>query len=73
MKKEILVDVRWLEAPEPLERAMQALDTLLPGQRVRMLIHREPLPLYGLLETQGFHHQTHLQPDGTYEILITQA
>ena len=29
---EILVDARWLEPPEPMEKIMQALALLRPGQ-----------------------------------------
>ncbi|MBI5331535.1 MAG: DUF2249 domain-containing protein [Betaproteobacteria bacterium] len=70
MKHEITVDARWLEPPEPLEKVMLALDALRPGQHVRFLIHREPLPLYGILENMGYTHHTHQLPDHTYAIVI---
>ena len=70
MKKEILVDARWLEPPEPMERVLAALDGLRAGDRVRFLIHREPLPLYPILKQLGYGHRTHPLPDGCYEILI---
>jgi hypothetical protein len=70
---EILVDARWLEPPEPMERAMQALAGLLPGQYVRLLLHREPYPLYTILENRGYRHDASVQPDGSYAILIRAA
>lgn len=70
MKQEVLVDARWLPPPEPLERVLRALDALLPGQRIRLLLHREPFPLYGILENLGYTHRTHMIADGCYEILI---
>lgn len=70
MKSEVLVDGRWLEPPEPMERILMALDVLRPGQRVRFLIHREPLPLYPILRGRGYRHVTHLMEDGCYEVLI---
>lgn len=70
---EIVVDARGLEPPEPMERALQALELLRPGQSIRMLLHREPFPLYALLAERGFRHQTHAQPDGSYVILIRRA
>lgn len=70
MKQDVLVDGRWLMPPEPMEKVLLALDQLRPGQRVRFLLHREPHPLYGILENMGYRHQTHLLPDGCYEILI---
>ena len=73
MKPEIIVDARWLEPPEPLEKVMLALDALRPGQRVRFLIHREPVPLYGILENMGYTHRTQQLDDRTFAILIEPA
>lgn len=73
MKKEVLIDGRWLMPPEPMEKVMLALDLLLPGQHIRFLLHREPFPLYGLLENRGYRYRTHLLPDGCYEIHIEAA
>lgn len=65
-----LVDARWLEPPEPMERVLAALDTLRPAEGIRFLIHREPLPLYSLLKQMGFSHHARLIEDGCYEISI---
>lgn len=70
MKRDILVDGRGLEPPEPMERVLEAIDRLQAGERVRFLIHREPLPLYPILARQGCRHQVRLLADGSYEILI---
>lgn len=70
MKQEVLVDARWLEPPEPMEQVLSALAALHPGQHIRLLLHREPYPLYGILENMGCRHRTHLLQDGCYEILI---
>lgn len=67
---EILVDGRGLEPPEPMEKVMQALALLRPGQGIRFLLHREPFPLYPLLAERGYRHDTQPQPDGSYVILI---
>jgi hypothetical protein len=67
---DILVDARWLEPPEPLERVLAALDRRAPQQRVRLLLHREPYPLYDLLGQMGLAYSTRRQADGCYEILI---
>lgn len=73
MSDEVLIDSRWLEPPEPMEKALQALAGLLPGQQLRMLLHREPYPLYAILENRGYTHDTVMQPDGSYVILIQSA
>ncbi len=70
MKHEVLVDARWLEPPEPIEKVLLALDGLCPGQHVRFLLHREPFPLYGILHNMGFGHRTRMIEDGCFEILI---
>jgi TusA-related sulfurtransferase len=70
---EILIDARGLEPPEPLEKVMQALALLRPGQSIRLLLHREPFPLYAILEERGYLHDTRMDGDGSYVILIHQA
>lgn len=67
---EILVDARWLAPPEPMEKALTALDLLRPGQRLRFLLHREPYPFYDLLNQQGYRHTTRPLDDGCFEILV---
>lgn len=68
--EDLLVDARRLEPPEPLDRVLAALRRRLPGQRVRLLLHREPLPLYSLLQQMGLTHTTEVMPDGHFCILI---
>ena len=68
--EEILVDARGLEPPEPMEKVMQTLALLRPGQSIRMLLHREPFPLYALLAERGYRHETRMEADGSYVILI---
>ncbi|WP_296816664.1 DUF2249 domain-containing protein [Thiobacillus sp.] len=46
---EILVDARELEPPEPMEKVLRTLALLRPGQSIRLLLHREPFPLYPCL------------------------
>lgn len=70
MKQEVLVDARWLEPPEPMEKVLMAMDGLLPGQHIRFLLHREPYPLYSILQGMGFSHATRMIEDGCFEILI---
>jgi uncharacterized protein (DUF2249 family) len=64
------IDVCGLQPPEPLERVLEALSRLRPGQRLRMLIDREPRPLYGILERNGYAYEATLRDDYIYDILI---
>lgn len=70
---EILVDARDLEPPEPMEMVMRTLALLRPGQTIRLLLHREPFPLYPLLAERGYRHFTRMEADGSYVILIQPA
>lgn len=70
MTKEHILDALWLEPPEPLELTLEAIEKLLPGERLRLLIHREPKMLYPILQEWGFAYQKTSREDGTYEILI---
>lgn len=67
---EAILDVRGLEPPQPLELALEASARLAPGQRLRMIHHREPCLLYPLLEKGGFHHRTAVTNDDRFELLI---
>jgi len=66
----IEIDVCGLEPPEPLERVLDALDRLQPGQQLRMRIDREPFPLYRILARNGYSHETCAHDDGLYDIVI---
>ncbi len=65
-----LIDGRGMEPPEPLERALAELATLAPGEELVMLLNCEPLPLYSILERNGFGYRSRLRPDGSNEVRI---
>ncbi|MEW6590654.1 MAG: DUF2249 domain-containing protein [Pseudomonadota bacterium] len=67
---EVVLDARGLEPPEPMERVLQTLALLRPGQTIRLLLHREPFPLYPLLAQRGYGYATRREADGSYVILI---
>ena len=54
---EILVDARLLQ----------------PGQHIGLLLHRHLFPLYAILDSRGYRHDTAAQADGSYVILIRPA
>lgn len=59
---DLVLDVRGLPAPEPLDRCLQALGDLLPGQRLQLLTDREPYPLYDILARMGLQHGCQAEP-----------
>ncbi len=70
---EILIDGHGLEPPEPMLRVLAALDAARPGQTVRLLLPREPFPLYPLLAARGWCHDTVAHADGNYVIHIRRS
>lgn len=68
-----VIDGRDMEPPEPLERAMAELATLAPGEELVMLLRCEALPLYSILERNGFGYTSKFQADGTNEVRIRKA
>ena len=69
-KADKIIDARGLEPPEPFVQTMEALDTIGAGEKLLLILTREPHPLYRALQVNGFLHQTDRKPDGTVEILI---
>lgn len=68
-----LIDARWLPPPEPMERVLDRLETLPPGDRIRLLIHREPYLLLSALREWGYDYQMTSCGDGCYEVNIWQV
>ncbi|MCL2525178.1 MAG: DUF2249 domain-containing protein [Betaproteobacteria bacterium] len=67
-----VVDARYMAPPEPFVRTMEMLDTLQPGEKMLLLLFREPHPLYRVLRQNGHAFESELLPDGTFEILISR-
>jgi len=67
---ETILDVRGLAAPEPLERVLTALSTLMPGERLRLLIDVEPRPLYLMLDRNDLCHHTEPGVGSGYAVTI---
>ena len=68
----IELDVGGLEPPEPMVRILDTLDTVPPGERLRVLTDREPVPLFRVLHNNGYRFDCAAQPSGRYELLIWQ-
>ena len=69
---DIALDLRGLFPPEPMERVLDALAGLLAGQQIRLLIDREPHPLFRILERNNYRY-TNTQPaPGLYQIVIQE-
>lgn len=66
----VKLDVRGLEPPIPMEKALDRVARLNPDQALHLLIHREPFPLYELLDSMGYGHRTESLANGDYIVII---
>lgn len=73
MSRPILIDARAMEPPEPMDHALTAADLLKSGEHVRMLLHREPFPLYSILEGMGYASRAQITPEGDFVILFAKS
>jgi len=69
----VVIDGREMQPPEPLERALAALDTIPPDGELVMLLYCQPLPLFNVLRKNGYVWQERVREDGTHEIRIQRA
>ncbi len=70
MNADVEIDGRRMAPPEPMESVLLALRLRRPGQRIRLLIHRRPYPLYELLDAQQIAYRTRELGDGNFEVTI---
>jgi hypothetical protein len=49
---------------------MEALCHMAPGDTILLRIHREPFPLYRVLDRNGYRHRTRQCDDGHFEVEI---
>jgi uncharacterized protein (DUF2249 family) len=70
MTGEILLDVRDLAPPEPLQRVLGALDVLPGGHYLRVVHRRDPHCLLELLDQLGFVHEVRSTGDTRFDIFV---
>ena len=67
------IDARGWQPPEPMMRALEAIDLLPRGQKLVMLIHCEPRPLFRILKHSGFDYRCKFIPEGCFEVTMWHA
>lgn len=70
---ERLLDVTGLPPPEPAERVRAVLAALPAGDRLRVLLDREPVLLYPWLAEHDFEWQGRAGPGPVFEVVIWRA
>jgi TusA-related sulfurtransferase len=66
----IELDVRGLQAPEPLERVLESLDRLGADDCLRVKINCRPVPLFRILDRNGYTHEEEPGVDALLDINI---
>jgi len=70
--REIGIDTRALEHPEPLVQATKILQELAPDSYLYMLHRKNPIPLLDLASEQGFGVLSKEDTQGDWHILIAK-
>ena len=73
MSSQRVIDGRDMQPPEPLEKALEALDSLPPDGELVLLLYCQPHPLYQILRRNGYVWTETMQAEGTNEIHIRKA
>lgn len=73
MDKEIVIDVHELQPPEPMQRALDALDSLTDGQYLKIIHRMQPFPLYDILSDNGFKYKVTDGEISTFDIYVWRA
>ena len=66
----VQLDLRHLPAPEPMERILDAVEALCPGDSIDALTPFWPAPLLPLLEMQGCAWRREPSPAGHARVVI---
>ncbi len=69
--KEIVLDNRGLEPPEPMVRTLEAINRLQAGGRIVGYYDRRPMFLLPKLDQMGYPCQVSQQDDGSTTLIIT--
>jgi uncharacterized protein (DUF2249 family) len=70
MGREVTLDVRGMEPPEPLERVLETIDDFGGEDRLRLIIDCRPVPLFRILERNGYAYCEAPGVDSNFEITI---
>jgi uncharacterized protein (DUF2249 family) len=70
MARHVVVDIRGLAPPEPLERVLTTIADFHGGDTLKVLSDFEPTPLFRILDRDGFLHYTEPGAAAPYEVTI---
>jgi TusA-related sulfurtransferase len=68
--RNLVLDVRGMEPPEPFERVLETIDDFVPGDRLKLIIDCRPAPLFRYLDRHGYEYSEMPGTESAYEITI---
>lgn len=69
----VVIDARGMRPPEPLERAVAALDLLGSNDDLTLMVTRRPYPLFLVLSNYGYRWNEAEEAGGGYKYQIFKA
>ena len=57
MARELTLDVRGMEPPQPLELVLETIGDFQAGDRLKLVIDCHPTPLFKILDRNGYGYQ----------------
>jgi uncharacterized protein (DUF2249 family) len=73
MARELTLDVRGMEPPQPLELVLETIGDFKAGDRLTLIIDCHPTPLFKILDRNGYGYRTEPGKDAIHEITIWRA
>lgn len=72
--KQVVLDVRddLRNKRDPFEKIMGAVTNLGPDDELVIINIFEPVPLYDVMDRQGYDHETEKTPEGDWKVLFTR-
>ncbi len=71
--RDVVIDARDLLPPEPLERALTALDLIGERGALTLILNQRPYPLFGILSGSGYRWHEEEEAGGGFRYRISKA
>ena len=68
--RHLVLDVRGMEPPEPLERVIETIADFAPGDTLKLVIDCEPKPLFRILRANDYQWRVEPGAGSHFEITI---
>lgn len=70
MPRELTLDVRGMEPPQPLDLVLETIGDFQVGDRLKLVIDCHPMPLFKFLDRNGYGYRNEPGKESVHEITI---